>query len=137
MCMFRQVLTFVTAAAFVAHGLLGCCWFGAQNFGQINRVISRAAPVGCCKPCQHTHEKGCPHEGPCRLHCRGVCVYVSPQKSQVDARQIDMRFDFAAVVVSQRDNHPLAAAEVRGSGDDPREAEPPARLHLLHQIFLI
>ena len=55
----------------------------------------------------------------------------------LDAPQIDLRLDFAAVGVLQTDGNPLAAAEVRGRDNNPREAEPPARLHLLHQIFLI
>lgn len=139
MSMFRQLLTFLTAATFVAHGLWGCCWFGAQSFQPRERVISRASsrPATCCKHCDHTREKGCPHDGPCKLHCRGVCVYVAPQKCQLDAPQIHLLLEFAAVAFLQTGDDALAATRDFAGADGRREAEPPVRLHLLHQIFLI
>lgn len=140
MSMFQRLMTVLTTAAFVAHVLCGCCWHDGHDGAKCDKVTAGASsqPVGCCKHCHdRADEKGPPAHGPCKLHCRGVCIYVSPQKSQLDTPQIDLRLDFAAVVVLHADGHPLAAAEVRGGADDPRRAEPPVRLHLLHQIFLI
>ena len=137
--MFQRLAAFLTAATFAAHGLWGCCWHDANNCVQCDVAVSHTSspPAGCCKHHHRADEKRQPSDAPCKLRCRGVCVYVVPQKSQLDAPQIDLRLDFAAVGVLQTDGNPLAAAEVRGRDNNPREAEPPARLHLLHQIFLI
>jgi hypothetical protein len=139
MSMFRQFMAFLTAAAFVAHVLWGCCWHDAINCPQNDRVTCHPSSniVGCCKHHHCADEEGQPSDAPCKLHCRGVCVYVSPQKSQLDAPQIELRLDSVTVAVLQSEDHPLAAAEFCGGANGRREAEPPARLHLLHQIFLI
>src|SRR5260370_35439080 len=130
MSIIRQLLTLVTAATFVAHGLWGCCWFGAQNFRHTDRINARASSqsADCCKHCDHAHETDCPHDGPCNLHCRGVCVYVAPQKSQLDAPQIDLLLEFAAIAVLQTRERPLAVTEYCVGADGRREPGPPARL---------
>ena len=141
MSMCRQLMTFLTEVAFVAHVLFGCCWHDSGKCALPERVTSSASssPIGCCKHrhCAEGKEKGDSPAGPCKLHCRGICVYVSPQKSQVDAPQIDLRVDFAAVVVLLADNDSHAASDVCSGADDPLDSEPSVRLHLLHQIFLI
>lgn len=139
MSMFRQLMSFLTAVAFVAHVLFGCCWHDARKGALREQVTSSASapPIGCCKHRHCADEKGEQPAGPCKLHCRGTCVYVSPQKCQVDYPQIDLHVDFAAVVVLLADNDRLAASDVCGGADDPLDSEPPVRLHLLHQIFLI
>src|SRR5438477_399596 len=95
---------------------------GSPGERLLHLACALSRPGDCCKWCHRVHEKCCPHEGPCKLHCGGVCVYVPPQKSQIDAPQIDVRLDFIAVTVSQADSGPLAAVEGRSGADDPRES---------------
>jgi hypothetical protein len=141
MKMFRQLMTLLTAATFVAHGLWGCCWHHARACA--HRESAHSVPTspaaGCCKHCGRAAETGGRQAPatPCKLQCRGACFYVAPQKGQMNALQIDLRLDFAAVVVLQTARYPLSTVEVRRGADDPDAANPSARLHLMHQVFLI
>lgn len=135
----RRLLSFMTVAAFVAHVLWGCCWHDPRAGAHRESAVCSASPkpVHGCDHHDGPKDRCPPTDGPCKLHCRGVCIYVPPQKCQVDAPQINLGLDFAMMVVLQTDHHSLAAAEIRGGADDLREADSPPRLHLLHQIFVI
>jgi len=138
MSMFQRLMSCLTALAFIAHGLWGCCWHDAHEGSLRNTSVSAPSQhVDCCKHHHGSDEKREPSDGPCKLHCRNVCVYVSPLKCQLDCLQIELRLDSAVIAVLQTNDGHLAAAEVRSGTDGPREAKPPARIHLLHQIFLI
>jgi hypothetical protein len=138
--MFPRLISFLTAVTFAAHGLWGCCWRDAHDCAPTPTIDCHelSLPVDCCQHGHHdSDEPGAPHDGPCKLHCRGVCVYVSPVKSQVEAPQIDIRLDFAAAAFLRADEHYVVAADARNGTADAYGFQPPARLHVLHQVFLI
>lgn len=137
--MFSRLVHFLTAATFAAHGLWGCCWrdaHGCMPFPMAGHASSQSGDF-----CVHDHhdsgEPGNPHDAPCNLHCRGVCVFVSPVKSHVEALQIDIRLDFAADVSLLAEECLIAAADVRSDAGGSHGVRLRARLHVLHQLFLI
>lgn len=137
--MFRRLMTLVTAATFVAHGLWGCCWHHARNCpGHDEAPSSTSQPSPCCK-----HHHRAPQErkqapaAPCNLHCKGVCVYVSQHKMQIDAPQSISPFDTVPAVSGVAGRHCLAIAFHDAGPCGPLDSGPPLRLHLLYQVQLI
>jgi len=137
----RFVFASLVASSLLIHAVLGCCWHAGREraTSEFNVACSHHAHGDCCD--HHAdHDGDADHgdsHGPCdgKSHCHGLCTYLPVQKAQVDTQQLDLPMDFAAILPATCD------AQLAGSSKflllrEPA-AEPPLRLHLLHQILLI
>jgi hypothetical protein len=124
----RAVFSSLVAASLLIHAAIGCCWHHPHNDDDT-----------CCDDSQtgshHDSEQGGHSHGPCKDHCQGTCHYLPVQKSQVDKITVHSLLDFAAIVPATCEV-PFAS-QLRASRTHESAAEPPVRLHLLHQILLI
>lgn len=131
----QAILSSLTAAALLAHAIVGCYGHHALACSQCEQV---EATVVCCD-----HDHGLPDgshssELPCEcaFACDGSCVTLPPQKTQLDVASLDVSLEMVVV-------EPVAAGQLfclAASGAcEPRcnPHQPPLGLHLLHQSLLI
>jgi hypothetical protein len=131
----RAVFSSLVSASLLIHALIGCCWQHASALQC--RFLAAAVELDEC--CHHPGDGLANQEspGPCKDHsnCHGLCTYLPAPKSQLEMPQVLVPCDFAAIL-------PVAIgsqfATLRTMGAcEPRNLEPPLRLHLLHQHLLI
>jgi hypothetical protein len=76
----HSLLTLLTAAALTGHAFAGCCWRERATLGHdtgcANCQRDHAAGSGCCGSTGEESPAPCS----CRLECRKLCQYVSPQR---------------------------------------------------------
>ena len=95
------------------------------------------ASTECCE--HHHQDRGdLPNEQPdnCCVHCEGTCVYTLPQKVQPDSPLVLAWANLELTTPSITIAHVQSASWLAVS-ESKRAAEPPLRLHLLHQLLLI
>lgn len=150
----QALLTNLTAFSLCIHALIGCCWHhahGATCHAE-STVVSKssASPkcAGCCHHCRHVsddtpadHQRDGDHSAPrapcnCKVECHGVCTYLPPEKQQLDNLADAPAFDLPVLMIDQ------GYAVIGPAGycqwlADSGPTIAPARLHLLHQVFLI
>lgn len=125
----------LTAATLLVHSMFGCCWHHAPA----QRDASELGYAACS---EHGHgttgESGRSPVGPgkCNSECRGLCIYLPPQKIQIAAPQIVMPFDVAAAVPAIADCH-FGSAFSGEQTCNGAKWKPSLRLHLAHQVLLI
>ena len=114
----------------------GWCWQCPRDEGPVSRASGALLVSDACNDdhCGNHSDEKCP-PGPCKCppKCDGVCTYVSAEKTQIDGPQLVLPFE---IVTLDSAASPLAA-DPWGCTRDSVRAEPPLRLHLLHQIILI
>lgn len=135
----RAVSSSLMVGLLIIQAVSGWCWHPARNCTGLESSVAPVAwTIRCCDgDCEGARERE-PSQDPCkcRLECSGVCTFVPPEKTQIDAPQLVVGFDHLAVSPALTDSQAVSAfwTEVaRGRS----ELEPPLRLHLLHQILLI
>lgn len=114
----------------------GCCRSYALASAPASSVGQFARQVPCCcknPGCNRQHKSQSP--APCKAsECRGICVYVSSQKTEIDSTQLVIPCDFVAPALL---SHNFVTTELWKSEGTRAHSEPPLRLHLLHQILVI
>lgn len=139
----RAWFTNLTAALLFIHAVLGCCWHHAHECNR--RGAGHCGAPGATGFAQIAPEQlGCDdgdHGQPadpcrCKLECQGVCVYVAPQKSSLDAGVTGTDFHLCASAAN-----PVAArlGKATACSDSCRSpiAGAPLRPHLLYQVLVI
>lgn len=134
----RAVFSSLMAAALLIHAVMGCCWHNAHDRMCFNGAIGAlAANCDCCHHDREGASPQSPSHNPShdKSNCQGLCTYLPPQQTQVDTLESHVPVDFAAIVPATCDAQVAAVfCTVR---THETAAEPPLRLHLLHQILLI
>lgn len=133
----RAVFSSLVAASLLIHAAIGCCWHHAHDAECGNEACAEqtaSTDGGQHDDCDSSSGHG-DHHAPCKGHCEGTCHYLSVQKTQVEVIAPHLPLDFAAVIPATCDVH--VAALVHAERSYESVAEPPLRLHLLHQILLI
>ncbi len=133
----QVLLSNSTALVLLVHALLGCCWHHAPACHEPE--AEPAAAVACCSHHQHA-EDGCGHTPvepcKCKLECHGICTYLPPQKTSLDAPELIVPFDFVALTLAT--SHLSASPEASwDAAISPGSSGCAHRLHLLHQVLLI
>jgi hypothetical protein len=134
----RGLFPILIAAFFALHAVLGCCWHHAHRCTQACAVTDSVGANHLCDG-DHSEHAGPPahshgHHGGCQ--CRdAACVYVTTTRVAVPAPTVSL----SAVP-------PAVLSQVDPSANDFRSPSwatvagvflPPARLHLLCQVWLI
>lgn len=128
------------AATLFIHALIGCCCHHAHGVAPHDASQVAAAQSNTC--CEHRHhasdERGQQSGGPCKsgAECQGVCTYLPPQKTQIDAPQFVISVDLMAGEFAAVGGHASSAnrwERTRGWV----ESGSSLRLHLRHQVILI
>jgi hypothetical protein len=132
----HTLVSSITIVALFVHGLIGCCWRPAPS--ESRTACAGYRPAVCCQsrgegatgqneaPCSP-----CPGESP----CRGLCTYVSPQKTLVDHSPLPVSFETAAIVSVSGGG--ASAPSLWNPAAEGVPWEPSLRLHLFHQVMLI
>jgi len=128
----------------LAHATLGCGWHHAHHAAASSFASGSDALVldahGCCDshdaaPCLPTQESPA---APCpgHLDCQVRCIYVQPERVQVDdQQQVQLFLDGALAGASQLDDIGLVQVVVHRS-DGPLPCGS-LRRHLVFQLLLI
>jgi hypothetical protein len=136
----RAFSSILMAGLLTIQAVSGWCWHPARDCAGLEASTAPAEwTVKCCDgDCKGAHD-GEPSQSPCkcRLECSGVCTFVPPEKTQVDANpQPANGFDQLAVSTALADSQAVPTNWTQvfcGTS----ELQSPLRLHLLHQILLI
>jgi|GEM_PF-4049109 len=135
----RAVSSILMAGLLLIQAVSGWCWHSARDYARLGTSASpKAWSVSCCDgDCEGTQD-GEPSQDPCkcRLECSGICTFVPPEKTQIDAPLLAVGFDHLAVSPALADSLALSTRwtqVVFGAS----KTEPPLRLYLLHQSILI
>ena len=135
----RAVSSILMASLLFIQAVSGWCWHPArEGTGLDNSVAPIESTVRCCdRDCEDARE-GEPSQDPCkcRLECSGVCTFLPPEKTLIDAPQLVAGFDHLSVFPALAESQDVSANWTRVV-HGPSELEPPLRLHLLHQSLLI
>lgn len=135
----RAFSSFLMAGLLTIQAVSGWCWHPARDCtGLETSTVPAAWTVKCCDgDCEGAHE-GEPSQDPCecRLECSGICTFVPPEKTQIDAPQLAVCFDHLAVCPALADSQAVSTNWTQVTYG-ASELEPPLRLHLLHQTLLI
>lgn len=133
----RLVISNLLAIVLLFQALTGVCCYHVCNCGQ-DALESKPAVESshCCHSHCHDGQESDHQQAPSNhQHCLGFCTYVAPPKVQVDCPllpSLSASSELCAVLTqmagSCTGHYELIAYPV---------AEPPLRLHLLHQIILI
>jgi hypothetical protein len=133
-----RMLASFTAGLVCLHALLGCCWLHAQRCALCPAEACQVAEHdGCCSHDRSERPGGHESDDPCqcRIECQGVCVYLPPEKAQIDCSDLTISFAICATPAW------LDGSHMDGLPGRPRggwaDSVPPLRLHLLHQVLLI
>lgn len=136
----RAFVSNLTAAMVLVHALVGCCRHQDHHFvGCDNTECSDSLVAGCC----HSDDAASSHENErpfapcdCKLACKALCVSLPPEKALIDAGQSVRCIDVVAVASA---SGAISASTAHFYCDAMRvfHAEPPLRLHLMHQIILV
>jgi hypothetical protein len=137
----RVIVSNLTVTMLLVHALVGCCRHHEHDCVRHDSA-TECVPViaGCCDHCQSDcHGQSDTPRGPekCGCECLGVCTYLPPQKTLIDAPHLIISLDFLPVDPPLAENCPASASsllEQTGSCSCPGL---PLRLHLLHQIILV
>src|SRR5262245_15279488 len=130
----QAFLVNLMAATLVIQSVFGCCRSGLPHLG---KEKSRAvASSHSCHSCNHSSRENQRPTSPCKAQCSGVCTYVPTAKTVVENPDLVWQVHLAAVIPTAADASNQACATVADSGE-PDDLVPPARLHLLNQIWLI
>ncbi|HVC94223.1 MAG TPA: hypothetical protein VND64_11060 [Pirellulales bacterium] len=135
----NRFCSFLTAASLFIHALLGCCWHHAHHSLDCGQTISLAVypavfDSACC--CRHDGDDD-DGDHPCRcpLECGGTCVYVSPERLQVDSPLQWNPLDLVPAIPMRGDAELAATTWLKLYGPPgPRLPVPP---HHLDQVLLI
>ena len=111
----------------------GCCrlaCLGCAHEGCEGELVSDAE-------CQGGHHAGTAEPCPCEPQCRGVCNYVTGSKVRIEPPASS--FSTAPAVVVPVNFAARSLETSLGDRWEPPggESEPPLRLHLLNQVWLI
>lgn len=134
----RAIVTNLTAGLLFIHTVFGCCWHHAHD---CDHCVAKTGPstgltASCCghdeaddnQPAEPCH---------CEFECQGVCTYLPPEKTTVEAPAKSIAsLDLLAVLPT------AAATDSRGTSHRAEShGLPPLagslRLHLWHRILLI
>jgi hypothetical protein len=133
----RAFVASLTTITLFIQGLFGCCWGSAPIVSQGPAKAVCSAPVSCCQSgCDAAKDRDETPNPPCPrpAQCRGVCTYLSPQRTTMDHAPLPLAFD--SVI-----NLALSVGSQSASSSRDQAAaipcEPPLRLHLLKQMLLI
>ena len=147
----RAWFTNLTAVLLFIHAVLGCCWHhahecdrcGAERCGAEEASGFAHAALGLCGCHDCADDDHGQPAGPCRcqFECQGVCTYLPPEKSSLDAglsgADFDgADFDFWAVTATPRAAN-IGEATAHAHSFIPPRAATPLPPHLLHQVLLI
>jgi hypothetical protein len=128
--------SFLTATSLFIHAVLGCCWHHAHHCTGCALSVSLGDfDSGCL--CQHEDVGDDDGDHPCRcpLECGGTCVYVAPERLQVDPPMQCNPLDVVPAIPMLFDAK-LVATTWRQLNGSPglRLSVPP---HVLDQVLLI
>jgi hypothetical protein len=137
----RAILSNLTAAMLLIHALIGCCRHHEHRCVAGDRAAEGISLTsGCC----HCNHSGChqqsetpPHPDNCNLGCHGVCSYLPPQRTLVDAPQLIVALDILPVDPALVSGYMVPAGACRERINGNPASTLPLRLHLLHQIILV
>jgi hypothetical protein len=73
---------------------------------------------------------------PSKSECHGICIYMPSQETRLDTTQVALPVSFMAAMPATADAEIVASLSL-DTLSHSAIAEPPVRLHLLHQIILI
>jgi len=135
----RAFSSMLMAGLLCIQAVSGWCWHDARDCTGFEATIAPMVWTGsCCDGDCHGSRDGGPSQDPCkgRLECSGICTFVPPEKTQIDAPLLTVGFDQLAVSPALADSLTVATRwtqVVFGTS----KTEPPLRLYLLHQSILI
>lgn len=131
----QAILTNVMASVLFVHAALGCCWHCASCCTGCENSVSAASGSTCCGHHQQTPKQP---QTPCKcpLECHRVCIYVPTHRAPVEGPQLTASFDIVVNTCTLWRSQ-LAVSPSWERTREPLAAEPPVRLHLLHQLLLI
>src|SRR5690349_15678092 len=129
----QAFLVNLMAATLVIQSVFGCCRGGLPHVG--NGKARSVASSHCCH-CNHLSRESQQPTTPCNAQCRGVCAYVATSKIEVENPALIWQVYLAAVSSATTDTLNQGRAIFAGSSESDHLI-PPARLHLLNQIWLI
>jgi hypothetical protein len=135
----------LTATMLLVHVLFGCCRHCGDRFIACEHTEASASLMAGC--CHHEHGGDC-RQGeshndelpvvPCsKLECKALCISLPPERTQVDAGQLELSTDIVAVALPTANPDSAPGHSYLDALRNVRMSEPPLRLHLLHQIILI
>lgn len=131
----QAILSSLTAAALLAHAIVGCYGHHALACFECEQV---EVTLSCC---DHDHGSPAENHSPelpcdCVLTCVGSCVTLPPQKTHLDVAALDVSLDMVAAEPVIAGN--LVALAANCDCEPWYVAhQPPVGLHLLHQSLLI
>ena len=135
----RAFSSILMASLLLIQAVSGWCWHPARDCTGLGLS---AAPVAWTVRCCNCDREGAKEEEPsqapcrCRLECSGICTYVPPVKTQIDAPQLVVDFDHLAISPALADSQAVSTNWTQVAYG-ASELAPPLRLHLLHQTLLI
>ena len=136
----HPIFSSLFAAALLGHALLGCCWHHAYRCVRCETTAAEVSPaMACCRHHADEHQRTDQvPAGPCKCHfeCCGPCTYLPTPKAPTEKHGSDSPIGIVPPS-SALTAHLDAASAVGQFAGSPGHAEPPLRLHLLHQILLI
>jgi len=135
----RTVASLLMAGLLLLQSLTGLCCHHPCDCARVESAMAEQHPhsnSGCCHHCKSDHHQQVPTPTPCkRNHCLGICTYVRSSKVQIDDS-----WQYAAIEVlniSAISVQAPTSPTIAGDESNSHLAEPPLRLHLLHQSILI
>ena len=141
----RAIVRNLMAAMLLVHAMIGCCRHHGHESArhECSGTGESVATAACC-----SHGHGCcgdeEHSAPlpcdCKVECKALCVYLPPEKCNVDVVSFSQSFDIASTHTSLGDFSlidVIAASSGWAWTSTHTALEPPVRLHLLHQIILV
>jgi hypothetical protein len=132
----RVVVSCIMAVLLLLQAVTGICCACKCDCPHAASSIANPQPTHACCHCRNEQSKHVPAHVPCKgSHCLGVCTYVQSSKVQIEnvwhCAAIDSP-DVSAISLQLLTLHSNRCDELLVN-----VAEPPLRLHLLHQIILI
>jgi hypothetical protein len=133
----RAIVSNLTAAMLLVHALVGCCRHLERNCVRHESATEGVSVMAaCCDHCRGQNESS-PRPEKCGCECQGVCTYLPPQKTLIDAPHSIISFDFLPIDPPLADNCLASANALLEQSSSCSCPGLPLRLHLLHQIILV
>ena len=134
----QAALSNLMAALLLIQALTGwCCYHPCASTAVQTTTLVQSHRPSCCDDCDDESRPAPKPTAPCRCQdCLGFCTYVPTDKAQVDCPQLVVPIDSLAFVPILADSH-MSGMFFGDVAKGPPVAEPPLRLHLLHQVILI